>query len=131
MKKRQGTLSKISAATDTFKELAILYLSVILSSSILYALFEHKNVFVGVWWAVVTAMTVGYGDTYPVTVGGRVVAIILMHIVSLFIIPLITARIAMKLIVDKDTFTHTEQEDLKHTLKRMGKYLDEQEAIKK
>ncbi len=45
------------------------------------------------WWAAVTVATVGYGDLYPVTVGGRLTAIGLMA-VGLVSAAVVTAQIA-------------------------------------
>ncbi len=45
------------------------------------------------WWAVVTVTTVGYGDKFPVTEGGRAVAIVLM-LVGIGLIGTLTASVA-------------------------------------
>lgn len=45
------------------------------------------------WWAVVTVSTVGYGDTYPVTIGGRVVATGIMAI-GILALAVITAQVS-------------------------------------
>src|SRR5690242_20249076 len=45
------------------------------------------------WWAMVTVTTVGYGDRFPVTSGGRDVAIVLM-LVGIGLIGVLTATVA-------------------------------------
>lgn len=50
----------------------------------------------GFWWAAVTMTTVGYGDKAPVTIGGRIVALVWMF-ASLIVISGFTAAIASAL----------------------------------
>lgn len=54
----------------------------------------------GIWWAIVTMTTVGYGDKAPKTVGGRIVALAWM-LFSIIFIASFTADITTSLTVDK------------------------------
>lgn len=88
-----------------FSLIALFFAVVTLASSSLVVLdLESRapggNIATGrdaLWWAFVTATTVGYGDLYPVTVGGRTVAIFLM-IVGLSLFGVWTSFLASKFV---------------------------------
>ena len=52
--------------------------------------------FHSLWWAVVTLTTVGYGDVYPVTLGGRLFTFVVL-LIGLGIVALPTGLIASAL----------------------------------
>jgi voltage-gated potassium channel len=52
-----------------------------------------KNFGDGLWWAITTVTTVGYGDRYPTTSEGRFLAVLLM-IMGISLVGVITASVA-------------------------------------
>jgi voltage-gated potassium channel len=95
--------NKAQGALTTVSVLAVILL---LFSSIAILQFEDdpnsniKTAEDALWWSYVTITTVGYGDKFPVTTGGRIVAAILMTAgVGLF--GTFTAYISSLLLADK------------------------------
>lgn len=73
MDKKKQLLSSIS-----------MILMLMLAASLCMYGFEHEaqpdiyeNAFSGIWWAMSTILTVGYGDIYPITIGGQIMAILI------------------------------------------------------
>ena len=57
---------------------------------------EFASVFHSLWWAIITITTVGYGDVYPITIGGRIFTFAIL-LLSLAIITVPTGLIASAL----------------------------------
>jgi voltage-gated potassium channel len=78
-------------------------LLILVLSSIGVLLFEHhgnqgfRNLGDAIWWTLVTAATVGYGDKVPLTTGGKIVAVLVM-LFGVGLLGMITGRIASWLV---------------------------------
>ena len=85
------------------------------------------------WWSITTVTTVGYGDVYPVTNTGRVIAVLLM-IGGISLVGVVTAALASWIIdrvTEEDTLlqaaTVAHVEELRNEIRALGKELQARE----
>ena len=102
-------MGRVQAATDTFKELAAIYLSLLVISAAIYMQLEGRTFLESFYWAGTTATSTGYGDIIPKTAGGQALAFILMHVSIFGVAPLIIVRLVDRLNENRNAFTHEEQ----------------------
>ena len=77
----------------------------------------------GLWWALTTITTIGYGDIYPTTAAGRAVAAFLM-VTGIVFFSLLTANIAAFL-VSEDRERPPEMREIIERLERIENRLNE------
>lgn len=84
------------------------------------------------WWAVTTVTTVGYGDRYPTTTLGRLVAAALM-LVGIALLGVVTATIAtwfvdrLRVVQEAEERTEATLEDVMQELRALRARLDDRE----
>ena len=73
----------IEKRNQIMSSLLMVFMLMLSASLCMYGL-EHEaqpevfsDAFSGIWWAMSTVLTVGYGDIYPITTGGKIIAIII------------------------------------------------------
>lgn len=79
----------------------------------------------GIWWAIVTATTVGYGDVAPETVAGRIVGVMLM-LLGIGIVGTLAASIAAHFI---DSDDGVEVEHLRERISELERVHDRLDRI--
>ena len=89
----------------------------VLNGAVIVYLFErhapHSNIHTlgdALWWSFVTVTTVGYGDYYPVTTGGRITACFIMG-TGLLTLAVVTAQVASSFVAQGSSRARPAQED--------------------
>ena len=85
---------------------------------------EFPSMWDGIWWAITTVTTVGYGDLYPTTIQGRIIGIVLM-LVGIGFLSVLTATIASRFIKDERS---SETDEILAALTRIEAELGELKA---
>ena len=80
----------------------------------------------GIWWALVTVTTVGYGDITPLTTAGRIVAAGLMFI-GLGLIATVTAIVSAKFIANY--VDHHTNDDVLEKLEELESEIEKLEEL--
>ncbi len=117
--KYNKALSRFSRAINIAKEELIIFGFVTAGMLYISALgiyfFEHKaqpeafkSVFHSLWWAVTTLTTVGYGDMFPITVGGKIFTFVIL-MVGLGVVAVPTGLIAAALSQVRDEESDNDQ----------------------
>jgi voltage-gated potassium channel len=82
----------------------------------------------GLYWAMTTMTTVGYGDVVPHTGAGRVIAVAVM-LVGIGFVAVLTGAIAQRFIAPEAEEAQTREEDLQSRLDDVGERLERIETL--
>ena len=116
---------------DGLRNVAFLAFVLVLVGGAVYAEIEKEHsTSDGIWWALVTITTVGYGDSVPTTEGGRVIAAVVM-LVGIGFVALLTAFLAERFVRRGDDRVDAFEEKTLRELRGLHERLDQLERALK
>jgi hypothetical protein len=114
------------------RDAALLIVGVWLCAVVLFGVLEHlldpdtyPNVWIGMWWALETVTTVGYGDVVPGTTEGKAVASLLL-LGGLALLSVVTATITSAFIARREQASRRDvDEELLGEIRALRRQVDE------
>jgi voltage-gated potassium channel len=131
MRRRQAPvvprrIERILTSRHIFLSLIGTTFLLVILAGVLISIFDREDfpsVWLGIWWAIGTVTTVGYGDVVPVELAGRIVAAFVM-VVGIAFLSLITATVASALVSQTEAREAGDDGDLAAVLGRIEQRLE-------
>lgn len=123
---KAGVLARRLLTAEGVKDAAILALLTILAGGAAFAAIEKDqglSAWDGVWWAITTVTTVGYGDIQPATTAGRAVAVGVMF-VGIGFVAILTAAAA-------ERFMRPQRENERHLREQLDEVIARLDRIER
>ena len=120
------SIERVLTSRHVFARLIFTTVAVTILFGVLISLFDRKefpSVWLGMWWAIQTVTTLGYGDIVPTQITGRLLAAATM-IVGIGFLSLVTATVASVLVSRASRDFSGEESDLLAALTRVEQRLE-------
>ena len=112
---RLAPLARRLFSLEGLRYVALLALLTVLGGGAAFAAVEeHRSTWDGVWWAVTTITTVGYGDLAPKTVPGRVIGMAVM-LVGIGFVAVLTGAVAQRFLTAQIEVIEEEVQEVEAT----------------
>jgi voltage-gated potassium channel len=120
-------LSKPPSVRAASTTIVLATAAVVVLSGVLMRFVDHKeyaDVWVGMWWAMQTVTTVGYGDVTPAAVSGRIVATIVM-LQGIAFLAIVTAAITSTFVARATKAFQADRDEQMTELRQLDARFDE------